>query len=282
MSYKKRFNRRLGATNINMELDKNERFVLRQCSRYMQRHLQRKLVFDDETMTLICWLLGYDMTCIGSYLMDRMEPLQQEEFAERLQENIYEPDWYAKTLVEMMQKSGIDHFGRFRRFVREALRFRREQLQYDRRSDLETNLETIREMFNLSTPETDLCIFLFIMTSYEEPERFFDTHLHCDRFAGRKYLTHMLGLTDSELNRILCGSLVQIGILEVDSYNICIERGFLPFFQNPADRSFARDLYAPVTGSEVPLGDFLVPLHHQPHEGPGHGFPETICLETRV
>ena len=96
------------------------------------------------------------------------------------------------------------------------------------------------------------------MESYDEPEQFFDIHLKCDRYSGRKYLTNLLEVNEHELNRILSGNLLQIGLLDVDSYNISIERDFLSFFQNPADRSFARDLYAPVSECHVPISDFLV------------------------
>lgn len=250
--------RKTGTTNINMELDKNERFVLGQCIRYAIRHLKLRLVFDEEVMTFLCWVLGYDMTCIGEHLIEYLDREQEEEFEEHLQENINDPDWYARTVVEMMQKLKIGHFGRFRQFVIEALRSRLGQLQYAGKSDLENNIANIGETFNLSNRETDLCTFLFIMESYDEPKRFFNTHLKCDRYSGRKYLTNILEVSEHELNRIISGNLALIGLLDVDSFNMSIEQEFLSFFQNPSDRSFTQDLYAPVTESQVPISDFLV------------------------
>ncbi len=76
-------------------------------------------------------------------------------------------------------------------------------------------------MFNLNDVETELCLFLFILANYNEFYSFFETHLQCNRYQGRKWLVAILDCDQRTLVRALNGKLHQIGILVKDN-----DRGF--------------------------------------------------------
>ena len=115
-----------------------------------------------------------------------------------------------------------------------------------------------KEMFKLNKADIELCIFLFAIETYEAPEAFFDSHLNCAEFAGRKYLSNILNLDRSILNSVLNGQLNKSGILETDKYDINLHDDFICFFQNPDQRTLRENFYSSAERSPVPLNHFMI------------------------
>ena len=67
---------------INSEHDKDECYVLRKCLLYLKRHLNRHLMLDSKTMSMICWILGHEMKQIGILLLEHFEGEKRSEFEE--------------------------------------------------------------------------------------------------------------------------------------------------------------------------------------------------------
>ena len=70
--------------------------------------------------------------------------------------------------------------------------------------------DRLQQMFDLNELETEICLFLFILSTYEEAQSLFQYHLQCDRFVGRNYLATMLGSTSPEIGEALNGKLSKI------------------------------------------------------------------------
>ena len=113
-------------------------------------------------------------------------------------------------------------------------------------------------MFKLNKADIELCIFLFAIETYEAPEAFFDSHLNCIKFTGRKYLSNSLNLDQSILNSILNGQLNKSGILEIDKYSINLNDDFICFLQNPNLRTLRENFYSSAERAHVPLDHFMI------------------------
>ncbi len=74
-------------------------------------------------------------------------------------------------------------------------------------------------MFDLNELEKEICLFLFVLSTYEEVQSLFQYHLQCDRFSGRNYLATILGSNSPEIAEALNGKLSKIGILDSDRHS---------------------------------------------------------------
>ena len=86
--------------------DKNERFVLRKCLKYLKRHLFRYRHLNKETLEMICWTLGPEMERIGKFLFDQLNAKIKENFEEELIDADFDPDQYADAVARVLKKVG--------------------------------------------------------------------------------------------------------------------------------------------------------------------------------
>lgn len=232
---------------INIKHDKDERFVIRKCVSYLQRHLNRYFMLDSETMSTICWVLGHEMEQIGAFLLGFFDDNQKAEFEENIIECGTDHEEYADVVMNMLQRVGIKHLRKFRRLIFSLLEQRIKRLKCRGLSNIEKNVSNLKMMFKLIEQEVELCLFLFIIHAYEVPESFFDSHLNCTKFSGRKYLCNILNINQNKLNGIFNGVLKTACLLEVDKYNIELADNLLTWFQNPSDRILSENFYSPIS-----------------------------------
>lgn len=238
---------------INVKHDKNECFVFKKCILYLRRHLKRNFTLDRETMEIICWVLGNEMEQIGGYFLDFIDDDQRSEIEEEFIECGTDHDEYANVLINLLKKIGNYQFNKFQRFIFSLLEQRIKNLKYRGSSDIEKNISNLKKMFKLNDQEIDLCTFLFVLSTYDDPETFFDGHLSCTKFSGRKYLINILGLSHSKINNILNGTLQKFELLEIDKYNIELNDEFLCMFQDSSDRIFSKNFYSRIPRNTIPL-----------------------------
>lgn len=235
---------------INIEHDKDECFVLRKCLLYLKRHLNRYFVLDGETMSMICWILGHEMKRIGIFLLEHFEDEKRKEFEELLMECDSNSDEYI-VVKRMIKRLRIKNLNKLERLIFNLLDQRIKNLNYRGVSDIEKNVSNLKIMFKLSDPEIELCIFLFIISSYKEAESFFDDHLNCTKFTGKKYLCNILELKQNELINVFNGALKKAELLEVNKWDVELADPLLNWFQNPSDRIFSEDFYSPIPNNNT-------------------------------
>jgi len=238
---------------INVKHDKNECFVFNKCILYLHRHLKRNFTLDRETMEILCWVLGNEMEQIGGNLLDFIADDQRSEIEEEFIECGTDHDEYANVLINLLKKIGNYQFNKFKRFIFSLLEQRIKNLKYRGSSDIEKNISNLKKMFKLNDQEIDLCTFLFVISTYDDPETFFDGHLSCTKFSGRKYLINILGLSHSKINNILNGALQRFELLEIDKYNIELNDEFICMFQDSSDRIFSKNFYSRIPHNTIPL-----------------------------
>ena len=223
--------------------DINERFVLVQTATSLIRHLDRYPVLDKEILAVLCWNLGQDRKELGEFLSSRFGDEIREEMAESLSESFFDHDDYGHELWRILSKMRQGFHQEMTRKVKSLLARKIEALRYRGKSDLEKNLDVIREMFGLTDQECAFCTFLYILSNHEPVEAYFVNHLECQKFSGRRYLSNALNMSKGELNEILSGKLQKIGLFEMDKYDLCLEDDFRPLFENPSSRMISENFF---------------------------------------
>ena len=242
-----------GITPGTLGVDKNEFFVLRKCAIYLIRHLNRYRSFDDETLEMICWTLGNDMKKIGKFLFTQMSNNQRIIFSEEITDAGEKPYDYACAVDKILKKINAKKFRKFENFIIQLLDQRFKSLKYKGISEIEINLASFRKMFKLSDNETELCTFLFLLKTFDEPESFFENHLECNKFCGQKYLLNILGITYNGLASFK-KKLNKIGIIDIDRHDFELNDDFICILQNPSAKTFSTQLYSRIKSSTIPLG----------------------------
>ncbi|MFO7817721.1 MAG: AAA family ATPase [Desulfovibrionales bacterium] len=132
-------------------------------------------------------------------------------------------------------------------------------------SESEKMAGRLRTLFNLSCLEVELCIFLFIISSYDPPEKFFSFYLDSEKFRGRRYMCNALAASFLELNEALSGTLSKSGIIEVNEHEVRLSDEFLCLFQNPSAKIFEDKFYQKTPKDIVPLDHHFVGAKQTAH-----------------
>ena len=250
--------RRGTGKKLNQTPDKGERFVLINSAVYLRRHLERYSIEDKETMALICWNLGQEREELGKILSAKLGDDVREELEEELSDAFFDDDDYAHGLWRMFGKIRPGIRREINRKVIDLLGRKIETLGYRGKSELEKNLNKMREMFGLTDHETEFCTFLYIVSNYEPLEEYFVDHLGCQKFSGRRCLSNALNMSQGQLNDILSGKLEKIGLFEMDKYTFALEDDFRPVFESPSPRIISRTFFTRLTKNTISLDHHFV------------------------
>jgi SpoVK/Ycf46/Vps4 family AAA+-type ATPase len=240
-----------------MAADKNDRYVLKHCLVYLHRHLGRYPSHSRETCKMLVWTMGQDIEIVTKVMMDQFDKKQRLKFKKELLESDHDVDDYADILAKMLPRIMARRRRKVFQQILVQLENRQKLLLFRGTADFEKNIMSIKKMFSLTERETELIVFLFIMSVYEQPQEYFVGHLESQKIIGQKYLTNILEVNRSQLHSLLTGKLKKIGILEIDNYDLKIEDEFLNLFQNPNDKKFSKNFYFRVMPGKVPLENYF-------------------------
>ena len=240
-----------------MAADKNDRYVLKHSLVYLQRHLRRFPSYSLETCKMLVWTLGQDTEVVAEFLMDQFEKKQRLKFKKELLESDHDVDDYADILSKMLPRIRARLRRKVFQQVLDQLESRQKSLSFRGKADFEKNIMAVKRMFSLTDRETELIIFLFIISIYEQPQEYFVGHLESQKIIGQKYLTNILGVNRTQLHSLLTGKLKKIGILEIDNYDFKIKDEFINLFQNPNDKKFSQNFYFKIKPGRVPLENYF-------------------------
>jgi len=255
----------INTNGIHMDSDKNDLYVLRKCIVWLQRHILRYPCFDNETMKLMCWILGEEMQELGNYLLSEMNENKRARFGEELAGSALNPDDFSPEIAKLLRElKSVDKL-KFNRHASRLMNKKIACLKYQGKSEIEKNIAALRKLFDLSDREAELCTFIFIANTYSYAEDYFITHMECHRFAGQKYMANILGFSKKELHTIIYGKLNRIGLYEVDKWGISAENEFLNLIQNPTDENLSKKFYGAVPKGTVPLKNYFIGKDHTAH-----------------
>jgi len=125
-------------------------------------------------------------------------------------------------------------------------------------SEIERNLQRVKETFNLTDTEAELVLFLFIISNWEPAENYFQNYLESHKYLGRKYLCALLQVSPNELEKMLMGTLSRIEMIENDWHSISLEGNFSKLLQVCDTRSFIKNYYAPIPRNSIPLENYFI------------------------
>jgi len=247
-----------------LNVDRNEQFIMKKCATYLDRLLDRHDLVDDETFDFLNWILGADIERIRGYLFSRLKESDRKILEEDLFESEFDSRAYVKTVRKAVQGARKSNLAGFKVTIQETLRAKIRTLHYRGVSGIEKNLSDLKKMFSLTDQETEFTLFFFIIKAYSPATNFFDNHLHCDAFMGRKYLTELLKISHKELNDIISGKLFLIELFEMDNY-ITLTSDFSNILENPSGGEFSKTFFTRISRKVIPLENHLIDKKQTDH-----------------
>jgi SpoVK/Ycf46/Vps4 family AAA+-type ATPase len=267
--------------------DKNDRFVRWKCSQYLERVLNHCQMINKELLTLLSWILGEDFREIGDYILDKNNVSESDAFQEGGTNSNDERDNPSGRLFSQFEETHADSFGDTDDYVNAVLRITQKSSQNIRYgiylyikalltqertrhknccgSEIEKNIYRVKKMFNLTEPETEFIIFLFINDNWTIAYDYFFGHLQCHKFPGRKSLRSALQVGHKQLDDVLTGTLARLEIFQDDSFSWSLEANFSKLFQSPGNNNFAKSFYIPISKDSVPLEHYFIKKEHKEH-----------------
>ncbi len=259
--------------------DDNEKFILTKLLGYLYRIIDKHFIIDEETMEIVLLGLENDTAAITDFLFNCIFQGRQGKKPNRGKHQKFNPlfeDPYSilddsviqtadeiptdqsgnPDIMELLKRTDSKHFKRFKILLLNAIDNKINSFKNRAEGELEQNIELLQKMFNLNDAETELCTFLFINEICESWRDYFISHLKCNEYSGKKYLTSILGNDCKSIYSVLHGSLKKAAILDFNSYsggNFSIEDNIVSWLQYPADKLFSRGFYQHVEKSTMPL-----------------------------
>ena len=248
--------RGLSGSSSNAVEDKSQCFVLSRVLLYLDRLLTRFPKLDYEILETIYWILGAEIVEEDllpiAMMLDSGERRRRVE--REIEEEIRHPRDFAHLVDTALRRAGKNEQLAVIDLLRGLLKKRLGQLRYSGTSDIEKNLHTFQQMFDLTKTEAEICLFLFALSTYEEVQSLFQYHLHCDQFVGRNYLATILGCNSTEIGEALNGKLSKIGILDSDRHrSLSMNTGFINLLQNTCDTDIKTEFFRKIDPNPVPL-----------------------------
>lgn len=130
---------------------------------------------------------------------------------------------------------------------------------------LRQNLTAIQKTFRLSDLETELVMFAFLLRVCRPFNAYYEDHLECETYSGRRHLAAALDVNSRELREALSGQLGKLGIVTMDGYSLDLDDDVLKTLQQGrADQLYA-NYFRQAETSDLPLNYHLLPLETVRH-----------------
>lgn len=236
-------------------LDRNDCFIRRFCIACLMRYLEGRPPIDLETLVMACELLGEDSLLLADPFFRSAGKRERR----KLLDVLVDPNRLASRLLELLENGNPFHVSEFSAKAVELLGKRHESLAAAARSDIERNMAAFRKTFDLSDNEAALCLFLFVLKVWRPANTFFEDHLECNRYVGRKHLTRMLSMTDREIGNALTGTLARIEAIDIDFHDrLELEIPFVLLLETSSSKRITGKYYFRVKGPCMPLDNFIL------------------------
>jgi len=198
--------------------DNSLAFLQKKMLTYMDRLLKANLKLGKEAFEFFYWLVNRDLAADYVKIINELVPEQKRQKDDEPDFSAEESWDFAHGCFDIIKLLPQESRHRARIAARRLLEARLNELRYDGSTIIEENIREFRRMFNLDDNETELCLFLFILASWNEFQAFFENHLQCNRYQGRKWLAVILDCKEAHIVKAISGKLDQIGILDKDNY----------------------------------------------------------------
>jgi len=240
------------------DIDPNEDFVRTLCLGYMGNIFIRHPKWDSDTLTFLLWLLQDRFTEIIDIVLTATPKDDKDQVLGQLGMSVDNDDKIrviSNSLLSWPKRRLNSMQAPVSELLLESARHRRASS----RSTLASNLVDFTKLFGLTNDEADVCIFLAVMASWSPVERYFDTHLDCDRLSGRKYILAALKMTNAQFTTIISGRLRKLGFIDADRRWLELSSDCLPLLNDSVESVLSRDHYGKLPKPSVGLDSHSVP-----------------------
>jgi transitional endoplasmic reticulum ATPase len=234
------------------QLDRDDRLVYRRAASYLDGILERHGSSDPQTLAFLFWVLGDDASQLWDELGARLSGEERASFEQEVVERDGVDD-VAAAIARTWRKKPKSATEHLLSCCRKALRRRSRRLSYRGLAQLDRVARRVQRILDLSPLETDLCLFVRLVSEWSPLETYLCHHLDCLEPPGRKYLAAALGVSMQELWAAQ-DRLTQLGVIDRDHHWVQLAPDYMPLFRDVPEDRLARELYraAPKRGT-LPL-----------------------------
>jgi len=228
---------------------------MRTTSLYLYRHLKNYpgLGLDEDFFELYSFGLNANIGEIFNRALDGFDGERHDQYETLISDIVDGNSLFNEIIPCILERAPKPLEKAIRASLLEILKERVDALEYEGQSELDENLDRIKEMFNLTTQELDFCLFLYISYTNRRFGTYFVDELNCQRLNGRKYLANALAMTKNQLNQVLSGTLRKIEFFEMDSDCLDINHDFLFMFEDPSIGNITEKFFQRVSEKTIPL-----------------------------
>ena len=226
---------------------------------YMERLISKGIKLTKEVCDFLFHILS---PILSAQVLDAMmEQIPEDKLGQEDEEKGLSDSWeFSNLCSEIFKMMNADQRHRFAISLMDILEVRRRELTRQSSTPLEKNLESFQKMFALNEIEVELCLFLFIISTWGEANFLFEDHLECTVYPGRRRLATALGCSESNLVEAIGGKLHQIGILDTDTYRTGLElkQDFTRKLQNLSPEEFRNQFIRKMNCDLIPLEEHMM------------------------
>ena len=247
--------------------DNSQEFLQMKMLTYMYRFLDTNQNFDRECFQIQYWLLGHELSIV---LLESIIALRDDKTRHEniVSEEDIDDGWdfgrYCREMVKLVPKNTRN------RVVinsKNLLKQKLDDLVYKGGTVIEDNIQAFRKVLNLDDTEIELCLFLFLVNSFEPFSDFFQNHLRCNSYKGRRLLGDILECKESDIARVINGKLHQIGVVDRDhSGSFQLETAFGVWLQDLSPRDIRTNFFKQVEPDSIPLKFHMVDKNKTRHD----------------
>jgi transitional endoplasmic reticulum ATPase len=255
MALRRRRRKRRESPRPSQGIDRTDRFLMRKTATYLLRHLKAfpQIQLEEDFFDLLAFGIDEGLDKIIELSLDRVDARRKAYYEAIVDSCIDNNSRFNDIIPCILERSPKPFQREIRKTIVEVLEKRLQNQKYKGLSAIERNLKRLQEVFSLTDPETELALFLYLMSYNPKLDGFFVDELQCQRLNGRKYLANALDLTRKELNQILNGTLKKIGLFELTSASFELASEFLGLFEGTRPEAIADNYFKEVAKETIPL-----------------------------
>jgi len=244
------------APSLETVTDHDDCFAVHKGAGYMARIIERYPALDHYSLEFCCWLLGPGVNDLNEKVISLLSRSGADRFEQEIEDSV-DCDDLARSIIKAVRHDR-NRAGKLIRILSDLLKQRQNETGTFNKSQLKKNSRIFQKIFSLSDEELELCLFIFLVETWENYRDFFSSRLRIYDYPGHKYLRAALGFSPAELDKVLRGSLLQIGIITRGNMGINFEEDFLRIFIEPGTSDSMENLYARAKISPIPLKYHMV------------------------
>jgi transitional endoplasmic reticulum ATPase len=255
MALRRRRRKRREGPRTSQPIDRTDRFLMRKTATYLLRHLKAfpQIELEEDFFDLLAFGIDEGLDKIIQLSLDRVDARRKAHYEVIVESCIDNNSRFNDIIPCILERAPKPFQREVRQTIVDVLERRLQGHKYRGLSAIERNLKRLQEVFSLTDPETELALFLYLMSYNPRLDGFFVDELHCQRLSGRKYLANALDLTHTEVNQILNGTLKKIGLFELTASSFELASEFLFLFEGTRPEAIADSYFKQVGKETIPL-----------------------------